>query len=340
MPMYKISKLEEIKDLIEFLPERDEETEALARQRQDELTKPPGSLGRLEELAIWLCAWQSRERPRLDKIQALVFAGNHGVAAQGVSAFPVEVTGQMVENFKNGGAAINQLCQVAGAKLKVIALELDTPTHDFTRTAALDTADFVTCFNAGMSAVNSKSDCLIVGEMGIGNTTVAAAVCYGLFGGAPQDWIGPGTGGDADGLKRKVQVLQQAYEYHKDIAGNPLEVLRCLGGRELVAIAGAVLAARQARIPVILDGFITTASVAPLEIIMPGALDHCVAGHRSSEPGHDRVLKHLNKEPLLDLKMRLGEGSGAAVAALILKAAVNAHNNMATFAKAGVSGKT
>ncbi len=338
--MYKISKLKDIHDLIGFLPERDEETETLARLRQGELTKPPGSLGRLEKLAIWLSAWQSREQPRLDKIQALVFAGNHGVAAQGISAFPAEVTGQMVKNFSQGGAAINQLCKVAGAKLEVISLELDTPTADFTIAPALDDDAFLACFNKGLSAVDSKSDCLIVGEMGIGNTTVAAAVCYGLFGGEPGDWVGPGTGVDEAGLNRKAQVIQQGCDRHKGVLNHPLEVLRCLGGRELVAIAAAVLAARQSRIPVILDGFISTAAAAPLEIMVAGALDHCVAGHRSSEPGHDRVLTHLNKQPLLDLNMRLGEGSGAAVAALILKAAVAMHNGMATFSQAGVSGKS
>jgi len=338
--MYQIANLRQLKDLIQFLPEHDEETEALARMRQGELTKPPGSLGRLEELAIWLCAWQSRERPQLKKIQALVFAGNHGVTAQGVSAYPAEVTGQMVENFKRGGAAINQLCEVADARLEVVALELDTPTQDFTRAPALDESAFIKCFNAGLSAVESKADCLIVGEMGIGNTTVAAAVCFGLFGGAPADWVGRGTGVDDAGLKLKENVLQQGHDCHKSVLKDPLEVLRCLGGRELVAIAGAVLAARQARIPVLLDGFISTAAVAPLEVMVPGVLDHCVVGHCSSEPGHHRLLKHLKKEPLLDLNMRLGEGSGAAIAALILKAAVGVHNGMATFAEAGVSEKT
>jgi len=338
--MYKISNLKELKDIVQFLPECDEETKALARLRQNELTKPPGSLGRLEELAIWLCAWQSRERPRLDRIQALVFAGNHGVTAQGISAFPAEVTAQMVANFKQGGAAINQLCKSVGAKLEVIALELDTPTQDFTNAPALDEQEFLTCINTGMGAVDSRADCLIVGEMGIGNSTVAAAVCYGLFGGKPEDWVGPGTGVDADGMKRKVLVLKQGYEQHKEVLDDPFEVLRCLGGRELVAITGAVLAARLANIPVILDGYISTAAVSPLEIIMPAALDHCVVAHRSSEPGHDALLKRINKEPLLDLDMRLGEGSGAAVAAMILKSAIAVHNGMATFAQAGVSGKS
>lgn len=338
--MHKISKLQELKDLVRFLPERDEETQAMARARQNELTKPPGSLGKLEDLAIWLSAWQSRERPKLDNIQALVFAGNHGITAQGVSAFPAEVTAQMVANFEHGGAAINQLCTTAGAELEVIALDLDTPTQDFTCAPALSEEGFLTSFNTGLKAVNTKSDCLIVGEMGIGNTTVAAAVCYGLFGGSPQDWAGPGTGVDDAGIRLKAHVLQQGYDLHKQALDDPLEVLRCLGGRELVAIAGAVIAARQARIPVILDGFISTAAVAALEVMAPGALDHCIAGHRSSEPGHDRVLKRLNKHPLLDLNMRLGEGSGAAVAALVLKAAVAAHNGMATFTQAGVSTKT
>ncbi len=322
-----------------FLPEPDVETEILAQYRQEQLTKPPGSLGRLESLAIWLSAWQVRERPRLDKVQTLVFAGNHGITAQNISAYPADVTAQMVENFEHGGAAINQLCKLAGADLDVIALELDRPTRDFTSAAAMDEAEFLAGLNAGLTAVDTTADCLIVGEMGIGNTTVAAALCYGLFGGEAEDWIGRGTGVDDDGLKRKAEVLKRAREFHLKTLDCPLEVLRCLGGRELAAIAGAVLAARQARIPVILDGFISTAAVCPLEVLTPGALDHCVAGHRSSEPGHDRVLKRINKNPLLDLNMHLGEGSGAAVAALVLKAAIAAHNGMATFAEAGVSGK-
>lgn len=335
--MYQISNADELLSLLQFMPDLDAETEAMAKARQEELTKPPGSLGYLEDMAIWLSAWQSRERPRLDNVQALIFAGNHGVTAQGVSAFPAEVTAQMVANFEKGGAAINQLCKMADAKLKVIALDLETPTKDFTVEPAMGEADFIKAINAGMAAVDLKADCLIVGEMGIGNTTAAAAVCLCLFGGEPEDWVGRGTGVDDAGLKLKAEVIARARDLHGDAFKTPFDVLRCVGGRELVAIAGAVLAARQARIPVILDGFITAAAAAALEAAAEGALAHCVAGHCSTEPGHDKVLQHINKNPILDLNMRLGEGSGAAVAVLILRAAVATHNGMATFAEAGVS---
>lgn len=336
--MYKIANLKEFNSLLEFLPEPDQETEVMARQRQEQLTKPPGSLGYLEDLAIWLSSWQGRERPKLDNVQALIFAGNHGVTAQGVSAFPAEVTAQMVANFKSGGAAINQLCKQSGAKLEVIALDLETPTKDFTVEPAMDETTFVKSINAGMVAVDQKADCLIVGEMGIGNTTSAAAVCMCLFGGPPEDWVGRGTGVDEDGLKRKAEAIDKARSLHAEAFVTPFDVLRCVGGRELAAIMGAVVAARLANVPVILDGYITTAAVGALEAALPGALAHCIAGHRSSEPGHDRVLQHINKTPILDLNMRLGEGSGAATALLILRAAIATHNGMATFAEAGVSG--
>tara|TARA_R110000868_G_scaffold2930_6_gene19961 strand:- start:12847 stop:13860 length:1014 start_codon:yes stop_codon:yes gene_type:complete len=321
------------------LPEPDAGAIDASAAREATLTKPAGSLGRLEDLSAWCASWQGRHPASLDNVRILVFAGNHGVTAQGVSAFPPEVTVQMVANFAAGGAAINQLAAVQGADLKVMALDLDTPTADFTIAPAMTEAACAAAFSAGFDAVDEKFDALIVGEMGIGNTTTAAALSCALFGGKAADWTGPGTGLDAAGIALKTRAVAAAMDFHgKDLA-DPLEALRRVGGRELAAMAGAVLAARHRGIPVLLDGFVTTAAVAVLEKAAPGALDHCIAGHVSGEPGHRRLLAALGKEPLLDIGMRLGEASGAAVALGILKCALAAHNGMATFDEAAVSGQ-
>ena len=305
--------------------------------REPQLTKPAGSLGRLEDISSWLSTWQGRHPPRLDKPVARVFAGNHGVAALGVSAFPAEVTVQMVGNFKAGGAAINQLCRVFGMELDVLALDLEKPTADFTQGPAMTEAEFAAAFQAGMDSVPEDSDVLVVGEMGIGNTSAAAAVACALFGGAAEDWTGRGTGVEGGTLARKIQVVAAGVDKHRH--NPPLEILRCLGGRELAAMAGAVVAARLRRVPVLLDGYVTTAAVAALALERPGALDHCMVGHVSVEPGHRRLIDKLGKTALLDLGMRLGEGSGAAVAVGLLKSAVACHTGMATFSAAGVSDK-
>lgn len=330
---------DDIAKQFENLPAADTEAKDAASAREGNLTKPGGSLGRLEELAAWCAAWQGRHPAALDNVQILVFAGNHGITAQGVSAFPPEVTVQMVANFAAGGAAINQLAAVQGADLKVTPLDLETPTADFTAGPAMTEAECAAAFTTGFDAVGDDLDGLIVGEMGIGNTTTAAALACALFGGAAADWTGPGTGLDAAGIALKTRAVAAAMDLHGDDIGDPIQALRRVGGRELAAMAGAVLAARQKRIPVILDGFVTTAAVAVLEKMTPGALDHCVAGHVSGEPGHRRLLDHLGKEPLLDLGMRLGEASGAAVALGILRCALAAHNGMATFDEAAVSGQ-
>lgn len=330
---------EDIAKQLENLPGPDAQAAEAAAAREGTLTKPAGSLGRLEELSAWCASWQGRHPAALDNVRILVFAGNHGVTAQGVSAFPPEVTVQMVANFAGGGAAINQLAAVQGAELKVMALDLDTPTADFTTAPAMTEAECAAAFSIGFDAVDGKFDALIVGEMGIGNTTTAAALSCALYGGQAADWTGPGTGLDAAGIALKTRAVAAAIEFHGEDIGDPVEALRRVGGRELAAMAGAVLAARHKGIPVILDGFVTTAAVAVLEKAVPGALDHCVAGHVSGEPGHRRLLAALGKEPLLDIGMRLGEASGAAVALGVLKCALAAHNGMATFAEAAVSGQ-
>ncbi|MBC6437521.1 MAG: nicotinate-nucleotide--dimethylbenzimidazole phosphoribosyltransferase [Rhodobacteraceae bacterium] len=306
-----------------------------AAARNAQLTKPPNALGQLEELAIWYASWRNAPRLVIRAPQIAIFAGSHGVAAQGVSAFPPEVTAQMVANFRAGGAAINQLCAVAGASLTVEALDIDTPTADFTRGPAMCEADVMAAIGTGWRSIEPDADVLVTGEMGIGNTTAAAAVACALFGGTAEDWAGRGTGLDDAGVRLKAQVVARGLK--ANTARDPLEVLRCLGGRELAAMAGAIARARTLSIPVILDGFVCTAAAAVLHCAVPGALDHTVAGHRSAEQAHGRLLQELGKKPLLALDMRLGEGSGAALAIQILRGALACHAGMATFAEAGVS---
>jgi nicotinate-nucleotide--dimethylbenzimidazole phosphoribosyltransferase len=300
------------------------------------LTKPPAALGRLEDLAIWYAGWRGVEKPVVENPQVIVFAGNHGVAAQGVSAFPAEVTAQMVLNFEHGGAAINQLARSVGARLDVHALSLETPTADFTKSPAMTEGEVVAALQTGWNAVNPTADVVVVGEMGIGNTTSAAALGAALFGGKAAEWVGRGTGVDDAGLAIKTRVIAEGLALHAG-QGDGLEALRRLGGRELAAMAGAIARARQLRIPVLLDGFICSAAAATLEKTTPGALDHCAAGHLSAEGAHDRMLQALGKVPLLSLDMRLGEASGGTLAIAVLKAAVACLSGMATFAEAGVS---
>jgi len=312
---------------------------AAVAQREATLTKPPGSLGRLEALTAWLAHWQGHVPPRLQRVDILVFAGNHGVTRQGVSAYPSEVTAQMVANFSSGGAAINQLARTAGAALRVIPLTLDQPTADFTEQPALDEEEFLAAVTAGYEAVSQECDLICLGEMGIGNTTAAAAIAAALFGGGAERWAGRGTGVDGDGLARKRAVIDRALHRHAAVLDDPLKVSAALGGRELAAILGATLAARRQRIPVLLDGFVCTAAVAPLAKLREDTIAHVQAGHVSAEAGHRMLLDELGLSPLVDLDMRLGEASGAVVALLILRAALACHTGMATFAEAGVSNK-
>tara|TARA_B100001939_G_scaffold304515_1_gene282934 strand:+ start:40388 stop:41425 length:1038 start_codon:yes stop_codon:yes gene_type:complete len=319
------------------LPGPDRDACAFARARQDSLTKPRGALGKLEDLSVFLAGWQARRMPRLEKVSCLVFAGNHGVVAQGISAYPAEVTRQMVRNFEEGGAAINQLCQLAEASLQVIALELDQQTRDFTCEAAMTEAEVCAALNAGAAAVPVTADCLLLGEMGIGNTTAAAALSLSLFGGQAEDWVGPGTGLKGERLRHKARVVAEAVRRHNGHELETFDLLRCLGGRELAAIAGAVIAARHRRIPVLLDGFISTAAAAVLTRVTPDSLDHTLLSHLSAEPGHRHLAEALNKEPILHLDLRLGEASGAAIALMILRAALATYAGMASFDEARVS---
>ena len=334
----EVASLEEVRELLRNLPGPDLASGSAALMRQAQLTKPAGSLGRLEELAHWLATWQARNPPSMDRPYVAVFAGNHGVTARGVSAFPAEVTEQMVRNFIDGGAAINQLSGLADADLRVYEMALEEPTRDFTEGPAMPEEDCAKAMAYGMMAVDQGVDVLALGEMGIGNTTSAAALCHALFGGTAADWVGRGTGVDDAALSRKVEVVETAVNCHRAALDDPFQILSCLGGYELAAIVGAILAARLARTPVLLDGFACTAAAAVLHALDPHSLDHCQVAHRSAEPGHALVLEKIGKRPLLDLDMRLGEGSGAALAVLLLKAACACHGGMATFEEAGVAG--
>lgn len=322
---------------LDDLPSPSATAMAGARERQAELTKPSGSLGRLEELAIFMAGWQGTPRPGLERARAVVFAGNHGVAARGVSAFPAEVTAQVVANFAAGGAAINVLARVGGAELSIVSLDLDHPTADIMQEPAMTEAACLSALNAGAAVVAPDTQLLLVGEMGIGNTTPAAAICAATFGGEAAQWCGRGTGIDEPALSRKVHAVEQALKLHRVNCGNPFETLRRLGGREIAAMAGAVLAARMLRVPVLLDGFVVCAAVAPLLAERPELAGHCIAAHCSAEAAHRHLLGRLGLEPLLDLGLRLGEGSGAALALPLIRAALATHEEMATFAEAAVA---
>ena len=331
-----VSSFGELRALLADLPGPDLAAAAACRARDAQLTKPPGALGRLEDLADWLSAWQGRHPPRLERVLILVFVGWHEIARHGVSAFPAEVTDQMVANFAAGGAAINQLARLAGAELRVVPVGQGRPAHDFTLRPAMSEAGCLRAIEIGIGALPWDVDLLAIGEMGIANSTPAAAMAAALAGEGGGRWAGPGTGLDPEGVSRKAAVIDQALARHRGAMTDPLEILRHVGGREHAAMLGAVLAGRLRRIPVMLDGFTATVPAAVLEAIDPGAAGHCQVGHRSAEPGHRRLLEQIGRRPLLDLGMRLGEASGAALAIQLARAAVACHNGMATFASAKV----
>ena len=328
--------LAQVREMMKTVPMTDADAVAGAQARNAQLTKPPGALGRLEDLAIWYAGWRGTDRPSLTAPQIIVFAGNHGVAAKGVSAFPPEVTEQMVLNFQHGGAAINQLAKTFGAKMDVHALSLDRPTADFTQGPAMTEAEVCAAIQTGWDAVDPNADLLVTGEMGIGNTTSAAAIGTALLGGDAADWTGRGTGVEGAALQAKTDVVAAGVALHGG-KGDGLDTLAALGGRELAAMAGAILRARSLSIPVILDGFICTAAATCLHTTQDGVLDHAVAGHQSDERAHARMLEALGKVPLLQLGLRLGEASGGALAIGVLQGAIACHSGMATFAEAGVS---
>lgn len=336
----------------------DRVVEQQARTRQGQLTKPPGSLGRLEQLAVALAAMQGQLKPRLERIRIVVFAADHGVAAEGVSAFPQAVTAEMVRNFARGGAAISVLARQLDASLEVIdagtvhdpgplqgvmSARLGPGTANFAHTAAMTREQLAAAFKLGREAAERAGDAgvqlFIGGEMGIANSSVAAAVAASLLGLPAASLAGPGAGLDSKGISHKAQVIENALQRHSAAAGDPLESLRCLGGFEIAALSGAYLRCAQQGIPVLVDGFIATVAALAALRLQPDAADWFLFAHASAEPGHAHLVEALGVQPLLDLDMRLGEGSGAAIAVPLLRAAVALHNQMATFAEAGISGK-
>jgi nicotinate-nucleotide--dimethylbenzimidazole phosphoribosyltransferase len=330
---------DDIRALLARLPRPDREAAARARSREAELVKPAGALGRLEEIAEWLVAWQGKTPPTVARPLVAIFAGAHGVTERGVSVYPSSVTRQMLNAFAGGGAAINQICKTFDIGLKVYDLATERPTPDICADAAMSEAECAGTMAYGFEAIHGGIDLLVVGEMGIGNTTVASTLAHALFGGSPEDWVGRGTGADDETLVRKVETVAAAVRFHGAHLGDPLEALRRVGGREFAAIAGAILAARMERVPVVIDGFVATAAAAVLHALDASALEHCVAGHRSAEAAHGRLLERLELPPILDLGMRLGEGSGGALAVAVVKAACACHTGMATFSEAAVSSR-
>jgi len=322
-----------------------EATEA-AQQRQAMLTKPPGALGRLESLAVRLAGLQGRVKPEIEQIEIVVFAGDHGVVAEGVSAFPQVVTYEMIKNFANGGAAINVLANSLGARLTVVNLGTVVEAGELpgvvnrilgAGTANMTTDQLAQALQAGRELAGGDTHLFIGGEMGIGNTTAAAAVCCALLDVSATQMAGPGTGLDAAGVSHKAQVIERALAQHAAHLELPLDVLQRLGGFEIAALTGAYIHCAQQAIPVLVDGFISSTAALCATRICAHSEDWFFYSHRSAEPGHATIMTALNAEPLLDLGMRLGEGSGAAVAAMLLRQACALHNDMATFAEAGVS---
>ncbi|WP_336945835.1 nicotinate-nucleotide--dimethylbenzimidazole phosphoribosyltransferase [Asaia sp. HN010] len=318
------------------LPMADGEAVSRIQAREAVLTKPAGSLGRLEELVEWFGAWRPLQ---IDQVDLCIFAGNHGVLAQNVSSWPASVTTAMVDNFTQQGAAINQLAKIADARLHIVPIGELEPSADFTVHPALSPDAFLAAVSTGYDAVPDRCDLLALGEMGVGNTTAAAALAAALFGQDGSYWAGRGAGLDEAGLTRKARAIDRALALHGR-AHSPLDLARIYGGWELAALMGATLAARHRRIPVLLDGFVVTAAVAPLALLDPTGLDHTRLAHQSQEQGHRQLAGFLGLDPLLDLQLRLGEGSGAALAIPLVRAALACHNDMASFSDFAIDNKS
>lgn len=317
------------------LPGPDLDALAAVRARESARAKPLGSLGRLEELTEWLAAWQGKESPTIDRPRVAVFASSHGVAGRGVSVNAPHDTSRMIEALALGQAAVNQICASFDIGLKVFDLAVEIPTADITVAPAMDEKTCAATVAFGMEAIEGEVDLLCLGDLGVGSTTVAAALLHALWGGAAQDWVGPGGGLDAAGLARKTAVVAEAVARHRGRCGSPLEVLRRVGGRDIAAMVGAIAAARIQRVPVLLDGLVAAAAAAILHALDASNIDHCRAAHRSTEPAHGEALSRLGLKPLLDLGIGLGDGTGAALAIALAKAAVACHGGMATYAEAG-----
>lgn len=302
------------------------------RARAADILRPAGALAKLDELAVWVAGWQRTATPSVTRPEAIIFAADHGSVAEGVSAYPAEVTGAMVGAFEQGVSTINAMARTAGASVRVVDVGVGRPTANIAVERALDADRIRECVEAGRAAVaHSECDLLIVGEMGIGNTTAAAAVCAAVLGGPAAEWVGRGTGVGDVGLAAKRDVVARAVARFG--VGGPLDALADVGGAELVALAAAIIEARRRSLPVLLDGFVVAAAAVALHVASPGALDHCRAGHRSAEAAHGRALEALGLDPLLDLDMRLGEASGAMAAVPLVRMACAAVTEVPTFAE-------
>ncbi|WP_375613407.1 MULTISPECIES: nicotinate-nucleotide--dimethylbenzimidazole phosphoribosyltransferase [unclassified Bartonella] len=323
------SPFDDFRALLTNLPVADEFSIILAKKRQKDLTKEQGTLGKLGDIAVWYAGWRGTEKPIVTRPLVAIFSGNHGIVEENITPFPQSMTQKMVENFASGGAAINQICIAYDLGLKIFDLALEYPTMNITKDAAMDERSAAATMAFGMESIAGGTDLLCIGEMGIGNTAIASALCLALFGGEVEEWTGNAMESEGDFYQRKIAAVKTAISLHKDYFNDPFEIMRRLGGREIAAMVGAILAARIEKIPVILDGFVATVAAAVLYKMHPKALDHTLVGHVSSETAHRKLLKKIGKEPLLDLGMRLGEGTGAAMAAGIVKAAVLTHAQMA-----------
>ncbi|MBX4335710.1 nicotinate-nucleotide--dimethylbenzimidazole phosphoribosyltransferase [Bartonella raoultii] len=324
-----ISPFDDFRALLKNLPVADEFSIILAKKRQKSLTKAQGALGKLGDIAVWYAGWRGTEKPLITRPLVAIFSGNHGITEENVTPFPQSMTQKMVENFSSGGAAINQICIAYDLGLKIFDLALEYPTMNITKDAAMDERSAAATMAFGMESIAGGTDLLCIGEMGIGNTTIASALCLALFGGDVEEWTGSGMGSEGEFYQRKIAAIKKAIALHKNHFNDPLEIMRRLGGREIAAMVGAILAARMEKVPVILDGFVATAAAAVLYKMNPTALDHTLVGHVSSELVHHKLLEKIGKKPLLNLEMRLGEGTGAAIAAGIVKAAILTHAQMA-----------
>jgi nicotinate-nucleotide--dimethylbenzimidazole phosphoribosyltransferase len=326
--------------LLTDLPEPDVAARDAVAARAATVLRPTGALARLDEVAAWLAAWQRTEHPAVDAPRAVVFAADHGVAAAaGVSAYPTEVTVAMLDALEKGAATAAAMTKALEMPLDVVDVGVARPTADLRFEPAMDESRFDEAVHAGIDAVAraAGADLLVFGEMGIGNTTAAAAVASTLFDEPAENWCGRGTGLDDDGVARKIEAVEACRTRVRAVTDDPIEILRHAGGAELAAIAGAVTEARRRSIPVLLDGYVVTAAVAPLALARTGALDHVLAGHRSAEPGHRRLLERLHLTPLIELDLRLGEGSGALVAVPIVKLAAVSVVDVATFQEWGLA---
>ncbi|HEX3863101.1 MAG TPA: nicotinate-nucleotide--dimethylbenzimidazole phosphoribosyltransferase [Stellaceae bacterium] len=328
-------ELDEIRALLSHLPGPDLEAGTAAALRERQLAKRPGELGRLEDLAAWLATWQARHPPRVEHPRTVVFAANHGVAARVATADPPSMIGRQVQSFVTGGGAVNQLCRIIDADLRVYELDLDTPTGDIVEGEAMSEGECARAIAYGMMAVEPGIDALAVGAIGAGGTIAAAALCLALFGGEAGDWIG--VGGGTAGAASVCDAIAAAVARHREAGIDAFGLLCRLGGLEFAATAGAILAARMGRVPVVLDGFSACAGAAVLHAADPRALDHCVAGHVMPGPAHRRLLERLGKPPLLDLGISGGEAVGATLALSLLRAAAACHDGMATTADAGAT---